>query len=130
MRAAKPLLAYSSCAELLTVHVHNGCIRVSAFVKPAAQSELYSLCAHVQWDTHRRSACLAALLLPLRQLSIPKKKKTSKHIQPLSSYILSQALKLPNKECEQVRKLHSALPELCMIYDQVSGMPFSCWNAV
>lgn len=74
---------------------------------------------YVQWDSHRRVANVAALLLPLRLHLCPASKKAQ---SPLAKEILAQALKWPNKDAEQVALLHRLLPELCRIHDAVAGV--------
>jgi hypothetical protein len=55
---------------------------------------------------------LAALLLPLRQLSCPAGKKR----QPLSSYIIRESIKWRNKDLETTALLHEVAPELLQLH--------------
>jgi type II secretory pathway component PulL len=75
----------------------------------------------MQWHSNRQVACMAALLLPLRQIHI-QEKKNSKHVLTATAYIVQRSLKLPKREVSQLQMVHTALPELCRIHDQVSGM--------
>lgn len=74
--------------------------------------------ACVQWETRRRVAAAAAMLLPLRLHTCAVSKKAS---VALCREILGTAVKWPNKDADQVVLLHRLLPELCRIHDAVAG---------
>ena len=85
----------------------------------------------LQWDAHRRCACMAAMLLPLRLLKVASQKKSGGKKKgseiSASSHIILESLKLPKKDSEQVELLHSSFPELCRVYTAVKGASVHSW---
>lgn len=69
---------------------------------------------------------MAALLLPLRLLTVMPQKKGGGRKKGVESsvagHIILESLKLPKKDNEQVGLLHKSLPELCRIYAAVQGV--------
>jgi hypothetical protein len=68
-------------------------------------------------EEDRRLFLLAALLLPLRQLSYTLKNKQ----QPASSHIIRESLKWRVKEVEGVAALHAHAVELAQVLHDVNG---------
>ena len=62
--------------------------------------------------------CLAALLLPLRELTVPLKKGRT---EPLATHITGKSLKRSNDVVNAVALLHAELPTLAHLYTQVKG---------
>jgi hypothetical protein len=80
----------------------------------------YRLSAHAVLqlsEEDRRLFLLAALLLPLRQLSYRFKNKQ----QPASSHIIREALKWRVKEVEGVAALHVHALDLAQVLHDVNG---------
>lgn len=66
---------------------------------------------------------MAALLLPLRQLTCPAGKKQ----QPLSSHIIREGIKWRNKDVDTTAALHEAAPELLQLYRQLKEAGTGGW---
>ena len=75
-------------------------------------------------EEQQQVGCLAALLVPLRDLTVPLKKGKT---EPLASYITGKSLKRGNDITNSVALLHAELPTLAHLYEQVQGVPaFAC----
>lgn len=86
----------------------------------------------LQWTNHRRCACLSAMLLPLRLLTVALKKKgggKKKGGVSVASHIVLESLKLSKKDSDQVLLLHQSLPELCRVHTAAKGVRLRCSNA-
>ena len=78
-------------------------------------------------DVEKQAAYLAALLLPLRDITVPLKKGKT---EPAASHVIGKSLKWPNAVVNAVTLMHTELPSLAHIADRVQGVLQCPWAIV